>query len=250
MILDELREIISEKLREDFRIAGACVSLCYTGVMLESGHVGLCYTPIEDIARDQLTGRRNLHGSKVSEVLQTANSFNMIERATGIATLNALSQYLMEREGYEREIGIDIFDAIEVEKEDRIAVVGYMEPLVEKLRTKTDRVQVFERNLQLRGDALPDTFVDQILPKANIVILSGSSLVNGTVDRLLELSKNARVVVIAGPTASALPEPFFKRGVGVMAGVCAKGSAVLNAVAEAKSFMEFKTLVKKYVIRR
>jgi hypothetical protein len=250
MILDELCEIISEKLREDLRIVGACVSLCYTGVMLDSGHVGLCYTPIEDITRNQLAGRRNLHGSRASEVLQTANSFNMIERAAGIATLNALSQYLMEREGYKREIGADIFDAIEVEKEDRVVVVGYMKPLVEKLRTKTRRVQVFERNPQLRADALPDTFVDQILPKANVVILSGSSLVNGTVDRLLELSKNARLVAMTGPTASALPEPFFRRGVGAMAGVSARGSAVLNAVAEAKSFAEFKSLVRKYVIRR
>jgi len=250
MILDELRELVGEKASKDFKISRVCVGLFHTGVMLENRYVGLCHTPTEDIPHVPGRRGRNFHGLRVSGSLRLLNSFNMVERAVGIAALNAVSQHVMDREGYEREIGVDVFDAIEAEKEDKVAVVGYMRPLVGKLRGKVKRVLVFERSPRLRGDALPDTFVEQLLPKADVVVISGASLVNGTIDRLLELSRSAKFVAVAGPSASALPEPFFERGVKVMAGVLVKGQAVLNEVAEAKPFAAFKERVRKYVLRK
>lgn len=252
MIIDELLGLI-EKRRgqlENFKLSGVCVSLCYTAVMLDNGYVGLCHTPTEDIAHTHWGRRRDFYGSNALEAAQLANSFDMIERAVGIATLNALSQHLMDFESYERQFEADIFDVIDVKKDDSVAVVGYIRPLVGKLRPKVREVHVFERNLQLRGDALPDAFADSILPKADVVIISGSSLTNGTIDKLLELSKNARFVAVAGPSAGTLPEPFLERGVRVIAGVRAKDEAVLNAVAEAKPFIAFKNLVEKYVITK
>lgn len=183
------------------------------------------------------------------DIAQLANSFEIVERVVGIATLNAISQHLMDLEGYSRNFGADAMAEIDVRAEDEVAVVGYIRPLVGKLRTRARRVHVFEHNPQLRGDALPDTFVDSVLPKCDVVVISGSSLANGTVDRLLELSRGARIVAFAGPTASTLPEPFFERGVKIIAGVRAKGSKVLEAVAEAKPFAVFKDLVEKYVMK-
>lgn len=251
MITDDLLGLI-EKRRvqlEDLTIRRVCISLCYTAVMLDNDYVGLCHTPTEDIAHSHWGRRRDFHGSKALNVAQMANSFDMIERTVGIAALNALSQHLMDAEGYERRFDVDIFDALDVKENDTVAVVGYIRPLVGKLREKGCEVHVLERNPQLRGDALPDTFADSILPKADGVIVSGSSLGNGTIDKLLELSKNARFVAVAGPSAGALPEPFFARGVKVIAGVRAKGEDVVNAVAEAKPFVAFKELVEKYIIK-
>lgn len=252
MIIDELLGQVGEHESQlkDLTLSRVCVSLCYTAVMLDNGYVGLCHTPTEDIAHTHWGRRQVFHGFKALEITRLANSLDVIEKTVGIATLNALSQYLMDLEVYERQFEVDAFDAIDVKREDRVAVVGYIRPLVGKLRARTREVQVFERNPQLRGDALPDTFVDSILPKADVVVISGSSLANGTLDRLLELSKRARFVVFAGPTASTLPEPLFKRGVNIVAGVRAKGPKVVDAVAEAKPFVVFKALVKKYVMKK
>jgi len=251
LIVDELLGLVGERRSrlEDLALSRVCVSLCYTAVMLDNGYVGLCHTPTEDIAHTHWGRRRDFHGFKALEITRLANSLDMIEKTVGIATLNALSQYLMDSDGYERQFGMDAFDAIDVRREDSVAVVGYIRPIVGKLRAKAREVHVFERNPQLRGDALPDTFVDSILPKADVVVISGSSLVNGTLDRLLELSKRARFVVFAGPTASTLPEPLFKRGVSVVAGVHAKGPKVVDAIAEAKPFVAFKELVEKYILK-
>lgn len=251
MIIDELLGLIEKRRSqlENFKLSGVCVSLCYTAVMLDNGYVGLCHTPTEDIGHSHWGRRRDFHGFKALEIARLANSFDMIERTVGIATLNALSQHLMDSEGYERQFGMDAFDAMNVRREDSVAVVGYIRPLVGKLRENALEVHVFERNPQLRGDALPDTFVDSILPKADVVVISGSSLVNGTLDRLLELSEKARVVVMTGPTAGMLPEPLFERSVNVVAGVRAKGPKVMEAVAEAKPFVVFKDLVEKYILK-
>lgn len=217
--------------------------------MIENGYVGLCHTPLEDIGYSVQEPKRPFYGTEALNIARLSNSLNMIERTVGIAAFNALSQYVMDIEGREREFGVDASDAIEVSEKNSVAVVGYMKPIVEKLRARARELYVFERNPQLRRDALPDTFVDSMLPKADIVIISGASLTNGTLDRLLELSKEAELVAVVGPTASVLPEPLFERGVDIVAGVHARGSEVLDAVAEARAFKAFKELVKKYIIK-
>ncbi len=252
MIVDELLNLTAGQKTQigDMKLSRACVGICYTGVMIENGYVGLCHTPMEDVGHLVGNPERHFHGAKALEIAQLAKSFNMLERAVGVATLNALSQYVMDLEGRERRFEIDVLDAIEIGEDDTVAVVGYIRPLVEKFGTRTREVYVFERNPRLRGDALPDTLVDSILPKADVVVISGASLVNGTLDKLLKLSKEARFVSVAGPTASMLPEPLFERGVNVVAGVRARDSKVLDAVAEGKAFRSFKELVEKYIMKK
>lgn len=252
MITDDLISNIKKRggAVEDLRLSSACVGLFYTAVMLENNYVGLCYTPKEDIGHLAGRPRPSFRGAGALETARLANSLNMVERAVGIATLNALSQYLMELEGYDRQFGIDASDALKLHRQDHVAVVGYIKPLVAKLKVKVRELRVLERNPQMRGDALPDTLAEIIVPKADVVIISGASMVNATLDRLLELSKRARLTAVVGPTASMLPEPLFQRGANVVAGVQAKGSKVLDAVSEARTFRDFKTLVKKYIIKR
>ena len=252
MITDELLNLIEKRKSKlnNLTLSRVCISLCYTAVMLDSGHVGLCHTPTEDISHTHWGRRRDFHGSNALDIAQLSNSFEILDRIVGIATLNAISQHIMDSEDHSREFGVDAMEKIDVRREDEVAVVGYIRPLVRNLRAKARKVHVFEHNPQLRGDALPDFFVDSILPRSDVVLISGSSLANGTIDRLLELSKDARLVALVGPTASTLPEPLFERGVKTIAGVRAKGSKVVNAVAEAKPFMAFKGLVEKYVIKR
>lgn len=252
MIVDDLLKLVEKRndRLKNLIISRMCISLCYTAVMLDDGHVGLCHTPIEDVVHTHINRRPDFHGSRALELARLASSFDLIERTVGVATLNAISQKIMDEEHYQREFDVDALENIDVKAEDEVAVVGYIRPLVEKLRAKAKRVHVFEHNPQLRGEALPDTFVEMILPRCDVAVISGSSLANGTVDRLLELSKGARLVIFAGPTASMLPGPLFDRGVGVIAGVRAMGPKVVDAVAEAKPFMSFREHVEKYVIRR
>jgi uncharacterized protein (DUF4213/DUF364 family) len=52
-----------------------------------------------------------------------------------------------------------------------------------------------------------------LLKRSDVVIITASSLVNGTFDNLLRYASPARVVGLYGPSASIIPEVFFKHGI-------------------------------------
>ncbi|MEW5958943.1 MAG: DUF364 domain-containing protein [Chloroflexota bacterium] len=64
----------------------------------------------------------------------------------------------------------------------------------------------------------PEQAVETIA-QADVVIITGSALVEGGLNDLLAAAGRARAVVLAGPTASPWPPPFFERGVHVLGGI-------------------------------
>jgi hypothetical protein len=142
-----------------------------------------------------------------------ALSWDIRARIVGIATLNALSQIALDK--LAREIwpfGGDIVDHLTTQGKIAV-VVGNMQPIVVKLRETAKQVHVLERSMELRNEStLPDTAAEQIVPESDIVLITGTAIENGTIDRLLELSANAEEVAIVGPTAGMLPTVLFKHG--------------------------------------
>jgi len=143
-----------------------------------------------------------------------ARSWDLGQSILGTASINALSQLVIKNrmELYDVSEG-GILESIRVRKEDTVVMVGYMRPIAERLRGRVKHLYILERNPQLRiPDAFPDTSCDDVLPRADIAIITGSSIPNKTIDRLLELSQPAREVCIVGPTAGIIPDVLFKHG--------------------------------------
>jgi len=57
------------------------------------------------------------------------------------------------------------------------------------------------------------------IEKSSVVIITGTAIVNHTIDHILSFISNGKRTAIIGPTASMIPDAFLKRGVQVMAGV-------------------------------
>jgi len=57
------------------------------------------------------------------------------------------------------------------------------------------------------------------LEESDVVIITGTAIVNHTIDTILSSITNEKRTAIIGPTASMIPDAFFKRGVTVVAGV-------------------------------
>ncbi len=75
-----------------------------------------------------------------------------------------------------------------------------------------------------------------VLAEASVVIMTGSTLVEGGTDELLQAARGARRVVMAGPTASPWPPTFFARGVNVLGGIrVTDGPKLLQIVSEGGS---------------
>ena len=109
----------------------------------------------------------------------------------GVATLNALSQTIIEKnpDNYIIQNG-DVINYIKITKKDTVAMVGYMQPQVPLIEARAKKLYVIERTPTRREEegVLPDTASDEILPKADVILITGTAIANGTIDHLLRLS--------------------------------------------------------------
>ena len=55
----------------------------------------------------------------------------------------------------------------------------------------------------------------EVLGRADVVYITGETIVNGTIREILEFSKNARTRIVYGPTSSFYPDVLFKEGVDI-----------------------------------
>ena len=227
------------------------IGVFYTAAMLDSGHVGVAFTPrgLTDTAccprsatAAPPSGR--LAGEDAWALAEYAFASQPLRRAVGVAVLNALSALAMDRTGIPGGRlfpGMDALEAAEVRPDDRVAMVGAFIPFFKVLKGKVADLWVVDQHREaLKPDELPfwrpPAEAERVLSQAGVVVITGSALVEGGIDGLLEAASEARRVVLAGPTASPWPPPFFERGVDVLGGIrVLDGPAMMRVVAEGGS---------------
>lgn len=70
----------------------------------------------------------------------------------------------------------------------------------------------------------------------NLLVVTGTTLLNGTLEGILELARPDAQVLVMGPSASLLPSAFFKRGVDVLGGdIITQPNRMLDTLAEGGS---------------
>ena len=119
---------------------------------------------------------------------------------------------------------------------DKIGVVGRF-PFIDSLGKD---VFVFERR-PMQGE-LPDTAAETLLPKCDLIVISGSTFVNKTLQRLLELSNGYTFVI--GPTTPLTPI-LLEYGADVIAGAIVNDAEkALEIVSQGGGTPSLKSAVK------
>lgn len=62
-------------------------------------------------------------------------------------------------------------------------------------------------------EIFPASKSEEILSEADVAVITGETLVNGTLDEILQFSENARTRIIYGPTSSFYPKILFESGI-------------------------------------
>jgi len=237
-VITETIDIITEKSPtplKDVWIDDLVIGIFFTGVKLSTGHAGVAFTIIGEIpeavccpttaARMPQAG--NLEGSPVSEILHYALDPNVLKSAIGVATLNALSQWIVESEEeneYHMIKEADGFDLLTIQPHETVSLIGAFGPYIRRLKTMGNPFFIIEKNAQsLKPDEMkyfkPESEMRNAIEKSSVVIITGTAIVNHTIDHILSFISNGKRTAIIGPTASMIPDAFLKRGVHVMAGV-------------------------------
>jgi uncharacterized protein (DUF4213/DUF364 family) len=99
-------------------------------------------------------------------------------------------------------------------KGNRVALIGHF-PFVPRLLRELDHLDVLDLN-PLDGD-LPASAAPQILPKAEVVAITGMTFHNGTLEDLLALCHPDAQVLVLGPSTPLSPL-LFDYGIDFLAG--------------------------------
>ena len=237
-VIAETIDIIKEKSSaplEEVWIDDLVIGIFFTGVKLSTGHAGVAFTPIGEIpeavccpttaARMPQAGE--LEGTPISEIIKYSLDPNVVKSAIGVATLNAVSQLILESANgkeYEMIRDRDGFNLLNIELHETVSLVGAFGPYIRRLKMMGNPFFIIEKNSQtLKLDEMkhfkPESEMRDALEKSGVAILTGTSIVNHTIDHILSLLRNGIRAAIIGPTASMIPDAFFRRGVHVMAGI-------------------------------
>jgi len=242
------------------------IGVFYTGVVLSTGHAGMSYTPVQEIpeavccprSHAKMPQAGNLLNFSVYDLMEYALDDNVLKAAVGIATINALSAILLEDDHspYKPSAYGNALDLIQITGEDTVVMVGAFPPFIKRIQEITKKLFVIEKNPRTVGkgeniEIEPEARLQELIPKGDILIITGVTLVNHTLEPILRLARNARDIVVVGPTASVYPEPLFKRGVTVLGGVRVTDAAkMIHLIGEAGSGYDFFELcAEKIVIR-
>jgi hypothetical protein len=194
---DLLSNLKESKIRE------VRIGLHMVGVRCKKLGLSLLYQNFQHSGIAKAGNLTRLSGFELAKYIL---SWNFVESSVGLATINALIDF-------QKGENLNAFDWVkERARGKRIAVIGHF-PRTKELK-KGYKVWVFERNPQ-KGD-LPDSAEEYYLPKVEVVMVTGSALINKTMPRILALSKNAYTIVL-GPSTPVSPL-WFKYGVDAVAG--------------------------------
>ena len=254
---------------DEIAVERVVVGLFFTGVKLDSGSVGTCATPIKTIPEAvccpssamAMPFPGKLRGRRAADLARDAFSAHGIRRAVGIAAVNALADHCWRRRphpGVELRSGIDAFDATDIRPGDKVAVVGAFVPFLKELKRRRQPFLVLEQDpATLKPDELPffrpPERAAEVLSEADVALITGSTLVNNTLEDLLAMIRPEARVTIVGPTVGMLPDAFLTRGADVLGCVSiSEPDAFLDLLAEGGSGYHFfgRSARKLVLVRR
>jgi uncharacterized protein (DUF4213/DUF364 family) len=230
-IIDDLLAGLSE---DTTSVRSVIVGAHWTAVC--SRRCGLATTMIGDKPHDHTTVVRDagrLHLQSARDLAQYAQSDNPLEAGIGLAAINSL---LNLNENHAVEINaVDVL--IKRGAGKNVALVGHF-PFIPRLRKTVGNLWVIEQHPT--GDEYPSQAAEDLIPRADVVAITGSTLINHTMDGLLELCCPEALVIILGPTTPLSPV-LFNYGVDIIAGsqVVDEG-AVLYAIGQGATFQQVK----------
>jgi len=219
------------------------VHTCVFWTAVVSKNCGLASTFREEHPHHgAVRGVGELRGKPALELVEYAQSDNLLEASIGMAAINSLVE--IDETKCIIENAFDIL--VEKGRGKNVAVVGHF-PWIPKLRKVAGKLWVLEQRPQA-GD-LPAEAAEDILPQADVVAITGTALINHTIEKLLDLSKGSFIVLV-GPT-SPLSAVLFDWGVDVISGTkVVDPEKVICSISEGAIFRQVEGVKLLNMVRR
>lgn len=223
----------------DGKVVEVTVGLFMTAVVVDSGGASRCGLAATlknpEFEHAQLAAVRDsgqLEGGPAMELASWVSSDSFTEAGVGLATINALlptptDTLQLSAEDYISKHG----------EQARVALIGHF-PFVPRLKTQVKELWVLELDPQ-DGD-LPTSSAAQIIPQADILAITATTLINHSFDGLFALRRHDARVILLGPSTPLSPR-LFDMGIHVLSGsVIEDAKKVLTLVQQGATFHQIK----------
>ena len=141
-------------------------------------------------------------GMGLREAAEAVRSWNLEEASLGLAAANAFYNTPERIEELGARSTMEIYSTEGIDLHGlTVGIIGHMKG-PRGLREQAKAVYILEREPQ-EGD-YPDSACDWILPQCDLVLMSGSTIINKTLPHLLELCEKA-TVILQGPSVPLCP---------------------------------------------
>lgn len=186
----------------------------FLAVQMDDSSMGLCANIRYDTGGSCMVYPMagSIAGSQATDLLSLSTNTDLISRGLALATVNALTSKISTP-----VIG-DIFDKISINPGDKVVMVGLIEPVVEMLTSKGCDVAVFEDRKEGHPRMEPLHTMPERIRTADIMIMTGTTVVNGSITEILALPNRARTVMVLGPSTPMIPSVFTDTGVAFLGG--------------------------------
>lgn len=176
------------------------IGLELLAIELDNGQVGVTYVLKNEIGHtcQTFSNAGSLIGMNAVDIANwSVIGEDVISRSIGLAVCNSVVQ-LDELNIHQDLSGVDAVMAVSIQPEDTIGIVGYIGPVISRLQEKKNQLLIFERDQSKGDNTYPEKSQLEFLPKCQIVFITSSTLINGTLEKLLSYCMNAREVVMVG----------------------------------------------------
>ncbi|MBP1625647.1 MAG: hypothetical protein H6Q00_122 [Holophagaceae bacterium] len=210
----EIYDQLIAQIPEDKVVADAMFGIHWT--LVRSEGVGMAMTP--PAGDRSIPGAGSFKGRPLRELANLAKSWHPYEAALGVAALNAhynTQATLAEQWAIPPDppVNESIFTTMKEQVAGKkVTVVGHF-PDLEPLG-RICQLSILERH-PLNGD-FPDPACEYILEDQDSLFITGVTLINKTLPRLLELGHRTQIVLV-GPSVPLTPQ-WFEWGVASLAG--------------------------------
>jgi uncharacterized protein len=202
-IARRLHEYMSERIK-GIKVKEVRIGVGYTAVALNRRGTGLAAVIRENLEPHcgVVAKAGKLSGIPAAELLgYLSSNQSAVERALGLATANAI----LSAEAPQEES--DTLALMNLSSRDHVAMVGFFRPLVPRIEKTGAQLTVLEKN-----DALPDILSfksrGNVLKTCTVAIITATSILNNTVETILNDLGNPRWVSILGPSTPVCREIF------------------------------------------
>ncbi|MCC6609709.1 MAG: DUF364 domain-containing protein [Burkholderiales bacterium] len=254
-IAAQVRAALGPRL-DELAVERAVLGLFFTGVKLSDGSGGICATLTQDMpeavccpsSSAQINTPGKLRGRKAVTFLDDLVARSPLKRILAVAVLSALcatARKIGPPAGYTIRRGVDALDAVEVPPDAHVVIVGAFVPVIKAMKARGRSFCILEKDpATLKADELPFYAPAEAapveVPKADVLFITGTTLINDTLEGILASAKAGARVVVVGPTASLAPEALFRRSVSIVGGVdITDPDLLLDLLAEGGSGYHF-----------